>query len=380
MITSPTTEPMQYSPKDLLIFFNIDRAFQPVLNSQEETVYLYTLLNAVEMMETGYTTVADSMYQLNGSVKGIIDSGMRGKMCETTVDFHEASKAPGLISRAIDFYDQYNGAGDGRIDIDFCIHGTYSCSEELMTGIAKAAEERQADIQIHVSESRQEQADVMEQYGTTPTKLLEKLGILSNRLIAAHYVQADDEDIELAAKRGMRVVHNIASNLKLASGVAPVSKLRSHHIPVGLGTDSSVTNNRLDAFDTMKLTALVHKGYWDDATMLPAKTILEMSTIEGARALGMEKEIGSIEVGKYADLIIVRMAGKANYIPLLFSDMDHTISNLVYSGNGSDVETVIINGTVVMENGRFSLFDKEDLLERAQKNGIESVRRAHLLQ
>ena len=364
---------------DMNLYDFIDRTFQPVLHTDGETVYLYTMLNAMEMMQSGYTMVADSMYQLGDSIRAITDAGMRGKMCETTVDFHEEAKADRLVQTADDYYLRFNGSAHGRVTVDFCLHGTYSCSERLLLGIAEAAAARKADIQIHVSESLQELADLRQQHSTTPTQYLEKLGILSDRLIAAHYVQVNDRDMDLARDRGMRVVHNLASNLKLASGIAPLVQLRARGIPVGLGTDSSVTNNRLDAFDTMKLTALVHKGYLYDAAVLPARTILEMNTIEGARVLGMEHEIGSLERGKLADLILVYMAGRTNYTPWVASSMDNTISNLVYSGNSADVETVIIDGEIVMDKGRFLPFDGERLVEQAQRVGLESLRRAKLL-
>lgn len=364
---------------DMNLYDFIDRTFQPVLDSTEPVVYIYTLLNAMEMIQSGYTMVADSMYQLNGSIRAITDSGMRGKMCETTVDFHDSQKAARLIQAADDFYSKYQNSADGRITVDFCLHGAYSCSEELLLGIAEAAEGRKADIQIHVSESLQELADLRQQHGTTPTQYLEKLGILRSNLIAAHFVQVNERDMDLARDRGIRVAHNIASNMKLASGLAPIAKLRERGIPVSLGTDSSVTNNRLDAFDTMKMTALIPKGFCYDATMLPAREVLEMSTIEGARAMGMEDQIGSLEAGKLADLILVRMEGKPNYIPWWKENMNHTISNLVYSGNNSDVETVMINGDFVMRNKKILTFDEETIMEKAQIMGMQGLKDANLL-
>jgi 5-methylthioadenosine/S-adenosylhomocysteine deaminase len=192
-------------------------------------------------------------------------------------------------------------------------------------------------------------------------RYLDSLGILDEHVIAAHCVAVENRDIEVIRKRKVKVSHNAVSNLKLASGVSPVPEMLQRGITVSLGTDSPCSNNTADMFDLMKTTALLHKGVNRDPTLMPAQKVLEMATIDGARALSWEKEIGSIEVGKKADLIIVDF-GKPHLCPL-YSEISH----LVYAAKPSDVETVMINGEVVLEKGRLTRLNIEEVMETAEE-------------
>ncbi|NWF55691.1 MAG: amidohydrolase family protein, partial [Syntrophaceae bacterium] len=194
---------------------------------------------------------------------------------------------------------------------------------------------------------------------------LENLGLLSSSLIACHCVWLTEEEMDLLARRGVRVVHNLESNLKLASGVAPVPELLSRGVVVGLGTDGCASNNNLDLFQEMDFVAKVHKAKRLDPTVMPAQTVLEMATLGGARVLGMEKEIGSLEVGKKADVIVLDM-NKPHLQPVY-----NIVSQLVYSATGADVREVIIDGKIIMENRKLLTLDEEEILRKAMEWGVK---------
>jgi 5-methylthioadenosine/S-adenosylhomocysteine deaminase len=199
---------------------------------------------------------------------------------------------------------------------------------------------------------------------------LDSLGVLDERLIAAHCVALTDKDMAIMKKRNVKVSHNPISNLKLASGISPVPKMLKKGITVSLGTDSPCSNNTADMFEVMKTAAILHKGINKNPTVMPAEQVLEMATIEGAKALSWENEIGSIEVGKKADLSIISL--KKPHLCPLYSEASH----LVYAVKASDVETVIINGRIVMENGKLTMLNIEkvmDMVEKAKNNLLSKL-------
>lgn len=364
---------------DIKLYEFLDRTFQPGIDASEEVIYYYTMLGAAEMIRSGYTTVADSMHHLPGTVRGITETGMRGKLTPVIVDFNDETRAAGLIRMMSDLYEQYNGVADGRVLVDYDIHAPYTCTETLMRGIKEAAQAHHADIQIHIAENMEEIEDIRKRAGKTPMEYLESLGILGPDILAGHFVQVTDRDMDMAKDYGIRVSHNPGSNMKLASGFCPVQKLLDRNIPVGLGTDSCVTNNKLDAFDTMKLTALIHKGYNNDATQLPAQKVLELTTVGGAAAVGLSDKIGTLEPGKLADIVIVKYAGTPHMVPWSPGSQQNTVSHLVYSASACDVETVLIDGKMVMENQVMCLFDEARIIEEAQEIGLRELKKAKLL-
>jgi 5-methylthioadenosine/S-adenosylhomocysteine deaminase len=212
-----------------------------------------------------------------------------------------------------------------------------------------------------LAETQSELEEVSKKYGTTPVKHLQNLGLLSSSLIACHCVWLTEEEMDLLARFGVRVVHNPESNMKLASGVAPVPDLLARGVPVGLGTDGCASNNNLDLFQEMDFAAKLHKVHRLDPTVMPAQTVLEMATLGGARVLGMEEEIGSLEVGKKADIIILDL-DRPHLQPVY-----NIVSHLVYSATGADVRDVIIDGKLVMENRNLLTLDEKKILDTAQE-------------
>jgi 5-methylthioadenosine/S-adenosylhomocysteine deaminase len=208
----------------------------------------------------------------------------------------------------------------------------------------------------HLAESQSELEEVSRKYGRTPVNQMESLGLLSSNLIACHCVWLD-----LLARRGVRVAHNPESNMKLASGVAPVPELLARGVAVGLGTDGCASNNNLDLFQEMDSAAKLHKVHRLDPTVMPSSAVLEMATLGSAKVLGMEKEIGSLEVGKKADIIILNL--QSPHLQPVYN----IVSQLVYSATGADVRDVIIDGQLVMQNRRLLTLDEETILEKTQE-------------
>jgi 5-methylthioadenosine/S-adenosylhomocysteine deaminase len=213
---------------------------------------------------------------------------------------------------------------------------------------------------IHLGETKSEVEEVLKRYGRRPVEHMERLGLLSSNLIACHCVWLKEEEMDLLAKRGVRVVHNPESNMKLAAGVAPVPDLLQRGIRVGLGTDGCASNNNLDLFQEMDMAAKVHKVHRLDPTVMPAEVVLEMATLGGARVLGMEEEIGTLEVGKRADVIVVDLE-KPHLQPVY-----NVVSQLVYAAVGSDVRDVIIDGKLVMRNRQLLTLNENEILAQAK--------------
>jgi 5-methylthioadenosine/S-adenosylhomocysteine deaminase len=233
------------------------------------------------------------------------------------------------------------------------------------------AEKNRVIFHIHIAETRREQADSQRQHGMRVVEYLDKIGALSRNMLAAHCSWLAKSEVGLLAKAEARVAHCPVSNMKLATGgVAPLPEMFEAGIPVGLGTDSASSNNTLDMFETMKVCALLHKAHRWDPTILNAQKVLDLATIEGARALGVEKEIGSIEVGKRADIVLIN-GRMPNMIPI--HGQDTVISDLVYSASSANVDTTIVDGNVLMQNREIKSLRMDEVLSRAQDIALRLV-------
>jgi 5-methylthioadenosine/S-adenosylhomocysteine deaminase len=251
--------------------------------------------------------------------------------------------------------------GDPLIRVAVEPHALYTCSPHLLARCRDLAERHGAFLGTHLSENKSEVDEISKRYGCRPVAHLENLGLLSSNLIGFHCVWLTEAEMDLLAERGVRVVHNPESNMKLASGVAPIPDLLKRGVPVGLGTDGCASNNNLDLFQEMDFAAKVHKVHRLDPTVMPAETVLEMATQGGARVLGMEAEIGSLEVGKKADVIVVDL-NRPHLQPVY-----NVVSHLVYAATGADVRDVIIDGKIVMQNRQLLTLDEERILARMKE-------------
>jgi 5-methylthioadenosine/S-adenosylhomocysteine deaminase len=344
-------------------------------------VYIGALLTAIESIMGGTTTV-NTMYHYTpeeNEAKAFADAGLRGVIGHVCFSWRKNEDRKALEDLAKNWHNK----ADGLIRVSVDPHAPYSVDPEYMKELKVIREElndkygsEKAPIicHIHAAETSDEMEKIRNafkiQFKNGVMAYLDSLGVLDERLIAAHCVALTDKDMAIMKKRNVKVSHNPISNLKLASGISPVPKMLKKGITVSLGTDSPCSNNTADMFEIMKTTAIIHKGINKNPTVMPAEQVLEMATIEGAKALSWENEIGSIEAGKKADLSIISL--KRPHLCPLYSEASH----LVYAAKASDVETVIINGRIVMENGKLTMLNIEkvmDVVEKAKNNLLSKL-------
>jgi 5-methylthioadenosine/S-adenosylhomocysteine deaminase len=320
-----------------------------------------TRLACAEMILSGTTCFCDMYLFTDAVAQTARQCGMRAVVGEVLYDFPSPSYGP--IEKGFHYTAQLmaHWAGDPLIRIAVEPHSPYLCAPELLQQAAEMAAVHNAPLIIHLSETRSEVEQIQARYGRTPVGHLANLGVLGPSVVACHAVVLTDADIGLLRQHGVKVSHNPESNMKLASGVAPVPDLLKAGVCVGLGTDGCASNNSLDLFGEMDTAAKLHKVQRLDPTVMPAETVLRMATIDAARVLGMETRIGSLQPGKLADLIVVD-TGKPHLVPLY-----DPVSHLVYAARGSDVRHSIINGQVVMEDRQLTTLDLQKVLADARR-------------
>ena len=325
-----------------------------------EMVRVGTRLAALEMIQSGTTTFADMYYFEEEIARATKAAGLRGVLGETIIGFPVAdAKTPAdALKRTEAFMREF--AGDDLITAVPAPHSPYTVDEPTLRAIRELADRYKVPILIHLAETEDEVNIIREKHGMSPTAWLDSLGFLRPNVVAAHCVWLTDDDIAIMKRAGAAVSHNPESNMKLASGVAPVPKYLAAGITVGLGTDGAASNNDLDMFGAMRQTAFLHKLASRDPRAVPATAVLEMATIGGARALGLDKRVGSLEAGKRADLIVVAMNG-ARQTP-----MYNPVSHLVYVARGDDVRTTVVNGKVLMRDRQMRTLDERVVLADAR--------------
>ena len=328
----------------------------------EELVRWGTQLACLEMLRGGITTFVDMYYFDDTIAEEAERCGMRAVVGETLIDF----PAPDNKSweEAIDYTRRFveRWRGHPRITAAVAPHSLYTVSTEHWREAHQLAVELEAPLLTHLAEGQAEIDRVLEATGMTSIEYLEHLGLLDDRMVAAHVILPTPREIELLAARGVGVVHCPQSNMKIGAGVAPVPKMIEAGVAVGIGTDGAGSNNDLNLWEEVDTAAKLHKLASGDPTVLPARQALAMATLEGARALDMEDEIGSLEVGKRADLIVVATNGPHQQPQ---DPAANPYSFLVYSTKASDVRTVIVEGSVVVEDGRVLTLDAAEVLEKA---------------
>jgi len=332
-----------------------------------EDVYWGSLLSMVEMIQSGTTTFCDMYFFMEKVGEGLIESGMRGAIARGIIE--EKGLEKGKIDYSRKLYDEWNGKGEGRIKVIVAPHAPYTCSPGYLKELLELAMELNTPIHIHLSETRKEVEDSLNLYGKSPIRHAYDLGLFKQPTIAAHCVHVDEEDIRILKDNNVSPVYNPSSNLKLASGFAPVDRMLKENINVALGTDGSSSNNNLNMFEEIHIASIVNKAVNMDAISVKAMDALKMATINGARALKWDDEIGSIEVNKKADIILIDL-DKPHLYPL-----HNLVSLLAYSVQGSDVDTVIIDGNIVMENREIKTLDVEKIMYNAQKLSEELILR-----
>lgn len=336
-------------------------------NLKAEDVYWGTLLSIVEMIQSGTTTFCDMYFFMEEVGKATEEAGMRGVLTRGIIEEKVLEKEKIDYTRKL--YEEWHGRGDGRIKVMVAPHAPYTCSPAYLKDILELAVELDTGIHIHLSETKKEVEDSFREYGKSPIKHVYELGLFERPTIAAHCVHVDDEDIAILKENNVTPVYNPSSNLKLASGFAPVDKMLKMGVNVALGTDGSSSNNNLNMFEEIHIASIVNKAVNMDAVSVTAKDALKMATINGAKGLGWDHEIGSIEVDKKADIILIDM-DKPHLYPL-----HNVISALAYSAQGSDVDTVIVDGKIIMEKREIKTLDIEKIKYEAEKASYSLINR-----
>jgi 5-methylthioadenosine/S-adenosylhomocysteine deaminase len=333
-------------------------------NVNEEFVRWGTRLAAAEQIRSGVTTFADMYYFEDAVAEETKAAGMRGVLGETFIDFPAPDNKTHaeMLAYTEKFLKKWQG--DLLIHAAPAPHSIYTCSKKTIQDAAALARKYNAPLLMHVAEMKKEWEDSQKANGMSPVQYLEKMGVLGPDLVAAHCIFVNEADRRLLAARQVGCVHNPSSNTMIASGVAPVPEMRAAGIAVGLGTDGPAgSNNDLDLMEEIDLAAKLAKISKMDPLALNAKAVVEMATIDGARALHMEKEIGSLEVGKKADLTLISL-DEPNAVP-----MYDIYAQIAYSLKGSEVETVVIGGRLVMRERKLLTVDEPRVLEKAREYG-----------
>ncbi|MBW1862933.1 MAG: amidohydrolase, partial [Deltaproteobacteria bacterium] len=339
------------------LFEKIFPAESKYLNS--ETVFWGTLLGCLEMIASGTTTVLDGYFFQDETVRAVHRSGLRALIAQGVIDF----PAPGVsdpkenLKKGKEFIEKWIGFSDLITPGLFC-HSPVTCSDRTLRSAMEISGDFHLPLQIHLSETSEEVIEIKNKTGQSPVHYLDKLGLLNDGLIAAHAVHVDNEEMELLARKNVKIVHVPESNMKLSSGVARVSEMIRMGLTVGLGTDGCASNNNLDLFQEMDSAAKMGKVFTLNPVNMDAGTVLKMATSWGAKILGLEKEIGTIEVGKKADIIVVDLQSP-HLVPLY-----NPLSTLVYSASGADVKDVIVNGEILMKERAFQNLDPNEIIER----------------
>jgi cytosine/adenosine deaminase-related metal-dependent hydrolase len=342
----------------------------------------------LEMIKSGTTTFLESLlhsrYGFNGIAQSLQNSGMRGMLAKTVMGLpgygtEKSIMHPGMVEDAetclheVDtHFKNWNGRADGRIGVWYGARSLGGCTRELYERIAKGAEKLGTGVTMHLSEVQEDVRYAKKEFGMMPAELMNQVGLVGRNVVFAHGVWLAEKEWQILASKGASVAHCPSSNMKLASGIAKVPEMLETGVNVGLGCDGGPSNNCYDMVREMKAASLLQKARLLDPLTMKAERVLEMATVNGARALGLENDLGAIEVGKKADLIIMSLK-KPHLTPAL-----NPVSNLVYAAAGSDVNTVIIDGRIVMENRVVNTLKEEEVVEEAGDRGEKLLRRAGL--
>ena len=333
-----------------------DHIFPAEAKLDEHKVFWGTLLACAEMIMSGTTCFCDMYLYEDAVARAAKEAGVRAVVGEVLYDFDSPNYGP--IEKGFEYTQTLidTWKGDPLVSIAVEPHSTYLCAPELLKRASNLAQTFNLPLVIHLAESKSEVEQIRKRYGRTPVEHLAELDVLAPNVIACHCVELTPNDITLLQRSDVKVAHNVESNMKLASGVAPIPRLLKEGICVGLGTDGCASNNDLDLFLEMDTVAKLHKVKTLDPTTMDARTVLRMATIQGARVLGLGESIGSLEKGKKADLIIID-THKPHLTP-----MYNPVSHLVYAARGSDIRTSIINGAIVMEDGHLKTIGLKSVL------------------
>ncbi|MEM2971739.1 MAG: amidohydrolase [Candidatus Bathyarchaeia archaeon] len=318
-----------------------------------ETVYFGALLGCLEMIKSGTTCFADMYFCEDMVARAVEQSGIRGVLAQGIF------KTEKMLNESVSFAEKFHGYANGRIIAMLGPHAVYSCSPHLLAKTSEKASELGVGLHIHLAESKE-----MLRESVSETEFLDGIGFFKGHVLAAHCINLSRRDMAILSKRGVNVAYVPVANMKLGLGTAKIRDLTSLGVNVCLGTDGPASNNTLDMFETVKVAALLQKLVYMNPTVLSAYEVLKMATLNGAKALGLDGEVGSLEIGKKADIILIDLS-KPHLKPL------HNIyASIVYSARGSDVDTVIVDGKILMENRQIKTLGEQAVMEKAEKQAF----------
>lgn len=324
----------------------------------DELVYAGSKLAMAEMIKTGTTMFNDMYFFMEQTAKAVEEAGIRSILGYGMIDLFDEEKRKSELEATKNLIKNCHNTANNRIQVAVAPHAPYTCSEELLVESKKLSNKHDLKLHIHVSETQQEVTDLQNDKNQTPFEYLDNIGLLDENTIAAHGVWTTEDEMKILKEKQVSISHNPSSNMKLASGIAPVNDYLKNDINVAIGTDGVSSNNNLDMFSEMKLTALLQKVNTMDPKVLPAKSTFDMATINGAKALGVDT--GIIAENKLADIILVDV-NKPHMTPVR-----NPLSNIIYSSLGTDVDTVICDGKILLENKKLLTINEKEVIEDAK--------------
>ena len=336
---------------------------------KSEDVHVGALLGCLEMIKNGTTCFADMYFHEDMVAKAVEKSGLRGVLAEGIIEAGNKALGEKMLNESISFAEKFRGYANDRVTTFLGPHAAYSCSPELLTKIKNKSLELNVGVHIHLAESKEMFREFAKNYGSSEVEFLDKIGFFRGHVLAAHCINLSGEDMRILSRRGVNVAYVPVANMKLGVGAAKIKDLTDSGVNVSLGTDGPASNNTLDMFETMKIATLLQKLVYLNPKILPMYEVLRMATLNGAEALRLGKSIGSLEVGRKADVILIDLS-KPHLKPL-----HNTYANIVYSAHGSDVDTVIVNGKILMENRHVKTLDEQAVMERAEKTALNLLAR-----
>ncbi|MGD9677074.1 MAG: amidohydrolase [Vulcanibacillus sp.] len=359
-----------HSPMTLLRGYADDLSLQEWLEKKiwpieskfkEEEIAWGSQLAIIEMLKNGITTFSDMYIYMDAVAENVLKAGIRATLSRSIIENGNEEEKRQKLKEAAIFTKNWNNKADGRITTMMAPHSIYTCSSNYIKEIVNIAKDLGVPIQMHIAENDFEVKKSFEDYGYSPIKHLESLGVFDNPTLVAHAVITDTDDLNILKNNNVNVSHNLGSNLKLGSGIACINEMLELGICVSLGTDGAASNNNLDIIEEMRLAALIHKGYNKNPKLIPAETSLKMGTIYGAKSLFLEHLTGSLEIGKKADFVIID-TNQAHFYPMF-----NPVSQIVYSASGHDINDVFINGVQVIKNKEILTLDEEKIYSEVKK-------------
>ncbi len=328
-----------------------------------EEIKAGTELALLEMIAGGTVSFSDMYFEPQVTVNAVADAGMKANITRPVQSFDPSEEPENSfrIAESLALFNEFNGYADGRVLIDFSIHAEYTCTEKIARAYSEICNRNNGLMHIHLSETEKEHRECKEKYGKTPTQWFNDLGAFDSRAFAAHCVALEDGDMEILLSKGVNVVHNPTSNMKLGSGFARVQKMLDMGLNVALGTDGAASNNNLDMLEEIHLASIIHNGYNRDATIMNADTVIKMATQNGATLQG-RGNCGDLKVGNRADIIAISLDA-----PHLRPIIDEK-ALVTYSAQSNDVSMTMVDGKILYENGEYKTLDKEKIyfnVERA---------------